>query len=86
MVCPAKGINAFGCVYVCGRNLVPAPATGIMAFMECLFISNPLKKGSEYSECFSFFCKGMGGKGSLNYKWKIVRINYRMIAIGFNGP
>ena len=33
MVLPASGINALGCVYVCGRSFVPAPATGIIAFM-----------------------------------------------------
>lgn len=33
MVLPASGINALGCVYVWGRSLVPAPATGIIAFM-----------------------------------------------------
>jgi hypothetical protein len=32
---PASGINAFGWVYEWGRNLVPGPATGIMAFMQC---------------------------------------------------
>jgi hypothetical protein len=37
MVLPAIGINAFGCVYVWGRNFVPAPATGIIAFIFVLF-------------------------------------------------
>jgi hypothetical protein len=32
-VLPARGISAFGCVYVWGRSLVPAPATGIKAFI-----------------------------------------------------
>jgi len=30
---PASGISAFGWVYVCGRNFVPAPATGMIAFI-----------------------------------------------------
>ena len=33
MVFPASGINALGCVYVCGRSFVPAPATGMIAFI-----------------------------------------------------
>ncbi len=32
IVLPAIGIKALGWVYVKGRNLVPAPATGIIAF------------------------------------------------------
>ena len=36
MVLPAIGINAFGCVYVCGRSFAPAPATGIIAFIRGL--------------------------------------------------
>ncbi len=27
-------MSALGWVYVCGRNLVPAPATGIIAFIS----------------------------------------------------
>ena len=34
IVLPAMGIRALGCVYVSGRNLVPAPATGIIAFTQ----------------------------------------------------
>jgi hypothetical protein len=26
-------MSALGCVYVCGRSFVPAPATGIIAFI-----------------------------------------------------
>jgi hypothetical protein len=34
---PASGINALGWVYVCGLSFVPAPATGIIAFIDhCL--------------------------------------------------
>jgi hypothetical protein len=41
-------------VYVCGRNFVPAPATGIIAFIFLKFMILLFKKDSEYSECFAF--------------------------------
>jgi hypothetical protein len=36
-VLPAIGINALGWVYVCGLSFVPAPATGIIAFIPLFF-------------------------------------------------
>ena len=34
MVLPAIGIKALGWVYVCGLSLAPAPATGMIAFIN----------------------------------------------------
>ena len=45
-VLPASGINALGCVYVCGRSFVPAPATGIIAFIQYYFDGLQLHKPS----------------------------------------
>ena len=45
IVLPAKGIRALGWVYVWGRNFVPAPATGIIAFIALVF--NTTCKGHE---------------------------------------
>ena len=33
IVLPANGIKALGWVYVCGLSFVPAPATGMIAFI-----------------------------------------------------
>jgi hypothetical protein len=40
---PATGINGLGCVYVCGRSLVPTPATGMMTFIIGEFIFMTLR-------------------------------------------
>jgi hypothetical protein len=37
IVLPAIGISALGCVYVWGLSFVPAPATGIIAFIDHFF-------------------------------------------------
>ena len=42
IVFPASGISALGCVYVCGRSFVPAPATGMIAFIRIFLVDRPL--------------------------------------------
>lgn len=40
---PPTGISGFGCVYVSGRSLAPAPATGMIAFMNGFYFYNTWK-------------------------------------------